>query len=569
MDESSEGVVDPTREYAERVVAGDIITGRLVRLACERHLRDLERQEEVDFPYRFDHDAAMFGIEAFELFVHWQGEWAGQVVVLELWQMFIVGSVFGWVKKADGYRRFRRVHQEIARKNGKTLMAAGIALILAFFDGEQGAQVYSAATKQAQAKLVWLDALRMVQARPALRRHIKHWKASDTLESEASNSRFTPLGADSDTQDGLNVHAAILDELHKHRNRGVLDVLKTATGSRRQPLIWIITTAGEGQENVWWQERKMAVDVLEGVFENDRIFVYIATLDEEDDWRDPACWIKANPNLGVSIFEEQLIEEVKVAEYSSTARAAFLRLHMNMPSAGVGAWLDLESWSKCSGRAEEEELHGREAWGGLDLSSKIDLTALALAVPDPDAPGYFDMIWRFWMPADSIRDRAQEDQVPYDVWAAEGWIETTPGNVIDYSWIEEEVCRLAKVFDLREVAFDPYSATQTSIRLEGEGITMVEFRQGMLSLAEPTKEFETLVLSKKIRHDENPVARWMASNAAVHMDAAGNIKPCKKTTRQRDASARIDGVVAAIMATGRASIIEEASPYRERGVLSV
>lgn len=560
---------DPVREYAERVVSGDIVAGELVRLACQRHIDDLARVAEVAFPYRFDLEAAEFGIQAFELFVHWKGRWAGQPVVLEPWQCFVVGSVFGWLRKQDGLRRFRKVYEEVARKNGKSLKAAGVGLILAFFDGEPAAEVYAAATKKDQAKIVWGDAAKIVQKRPAMKRHIKVWRSSSTLECSANDSVFRPLGADSDTQDGLNIHGGIVDELHKHRNSDMLDVLETGTGARSQPLIWIITTAGQGQESVWWHERKLAVDTLRGLFQNPELFVFIATLDEGDDWRDRSVWVKANPNLGVSVSLEDMERKARVAEYSAIHRAAFQRLHLNMPISGVSTWLDLERWDACGTRAPEAELEGRDAYGGLDLSSKKDLTAFGLVVPDPESPGDYDLVLRLWMPEESIRARADEDRVPYDVWAAEGWITPTPGNVIDYAFVEEEIRQVAEKFSLEELAFDPYAATQTSTRLGDEGLTMVSFRQGFLSMSEPTKEFEKLVLSRRLRHDRNPVLRWMAANCAVAMDAAGNVKPCKKTTKKRDATARIDGIVAAIMAVGRATLPREESPYKRRGVLSV
>ncbi len=570
MPEIEAEAVDPVRDYCERVLSGDIVAGELVRLACQRHLDDLERSEAPDYPYTFDAEAALQAIDLFRLFAHSKGEWAGQPIELQLWQQFIVGSIFGWKLKATGLRRFRDAHIEVARKNGKSTKCAGIALILAFFDGEPGAEVYCAATKRDQAKIVWEEAERMVSQRPALRRHIQTYRSSSTLTCEENHSKLAALGADRDTTDGLNPHGVVVDELHAHKTASMLEVLESGRGSRRQPLLVIITTAGARQESVWAQRRKLAVDVVRGVLDAPSVFVFIATLDDEDDWTDPRVWIKANPNLGVSVQAEELAAECAKAVHSPSMRNAFRRLRCNQPTETVESWLDLKRWDACAAVAVAEgELAGRECYGGLDLSSKKDITAFLLCFPPPTPEEGYKLLCRFWLPVERLDDAEREDQAPYRAWAEAGFLRTTEGNVIDYAFVEGEIMELARKYSIAEIAFDPWSATQTATRLTDDGATMVEFRQGYRSMSEPSKEWEKLVLEGRLHHGGNPVLRWMASHVSVDIDPAGNIKPSKARGAHRTRTQRIDGIVAGIMALGRATLHEEPSPYGYRGVRCV
>ena len=569
MGEPEAETPDPVRDYAERVLSGDIVAGELVRLACQRHIDDLARSEDPAWAYAFDVDAAATAVDLFRLFAHSKGEWAGQAVGLEPWQQFIVGSLWGWQHKATGLRRFRDAHIEVARKNGKSTTCAGLALILAFFDQEPGAEVYAAATKRDQAKIVWLEADAMVSQRPALRRHIKTFRSSATMVCESTRSKLSALGADRDTCDGLNLHGAVVDELHAHKTAAMLEVLESARGSRRQPLLVVITTAGSRQESVWSQRRQLAVDVLRGTLDAQSVFAYIATLDDDDDWTDPRVWVKANPNLGVSVKIEELQAECAKAMHSPPMQNAFRRLRCNQPTETVESWLDLKRWDACAAvPVVESELAGCECYGGLDLSSKKDLTALVLAFREPDGEG-FKLVCRFWLPEERLRDGAREDQAPYEAWAAAGFLRTTPGNVIDYAHIEGEIMHLASRYSIAELAFDPWSATQTASRLADDGCTMVEFRQGYRSMSEPAKEWEKLVLEGRLHHGGHPVLRWMASHVSVDIDPAGNIKPTKGRGGKQVQAKRIDGIVAGIMAVGRALVHDEASPYMTRGVRTI
>lgn len=525
--------------------------GRYERLAYERHERMLALAGGPDTKgvhpkgYWFDSDAAEWSVEFLENRCrHHKGEWAGQPLILEEHQRFSNRYVFGW-KKADGTRLVQTAYEEVPRKNGKTEKAGGIALLLTVADEEPGAEVYAAATKEDQAKIVWDVAKQMVRQDGVLRDMVTI--RQKTLSCEELGSFFRPLGADSDTLDGLNPHGIIVDELHAHKNRGLWDVLDTAKGSRRQPLTWAITTAGiYDPESIGWQIHEHAVKVLEGAIEDDSFFAIIFAADLEDDWESPETWAKANPNLGVSLKESYLATQCEKAKQQPAFLNTFLRLHLNRWTQQVTRWIPIEQWNKCGGEKKKIDvasLAKRACYGGLDLGSTTDICALTLAFPLPE---YIALLFRFWCPEDTIMKRSKEDRVPYDAWVRDGFMTATPGNATDYDFIEADILTLKSLYDIKELAFDPWNASQLTTHLTDKGLTMVEMRQGFASLSGPSKEFERRIMTETLRHGDHPVMRWMVSNVTVKEDPAGNIKPDKST-----AIGRIDGVVSTIMALGR------------------
>ena len=541
--------------YAEQAAARLISVGDQVRLAAGRHLSDLEHGHERGL--RFDAEAAAQAVSFFAQLPHVKGEWArgGGRLVLAPWQEFIVGSLFGWVR-ADGARRFRTAYIEVARKNGKSSLGAGLGLRLAFFDREPGAEVYCAATKRDQAKIVWGDARQMVVQTPGLRERVRAYVGN--LHSERTGSKFEPLGADADSMDGLNIHAAIVDELHAHPNRKIVDVIETATAARRQPLIVYLTTAGYDRHSVCWQTHQYAGNVLAGTLLDDTFFAYVAALDEGDEWTDEGCWSKANPNLGVSVKLDDLQRKRDRALQVPSEQQAFRRLHCNEWTESSSRWLSLADWD--ANAVAPEIAPGASCYGGLDLASTTDLAALVLDAP---RDGVHHWLARFWLPAEKLRQRVDRDRVPYDVWAREGLITLTGGNVIDYDRIRADIADLAGRYRIRELAYDPWNASQLITQLQSEGLNCVPLRQGYPSLTAPTKELETLVLSRRIRHGGHAVLRWMAGNVVVEQDAAGNIKPSKARSTEK-----IDGIVAAIMALARAAANGQGeSVYEHRGLL--
>lgn len=571
-------------QYAVDVAGGKIIAGKYVRLACERHLSDLDGGHERGL--WFDVAAASRAVGFFGFLKHSKGEWAGRPLTLRPWQAFIIGCLFGWMReygqcasceawavldplgrqitcgnpdcvalpsapaKTAWVRRFRTAYEEIARKNGKSTLAAGVGLLLAFFDDEPGAEVYAAATKRDQAKIVWGEAARMVKASVALNKRITLLTSNMHVLTRAQ--KFEPLGADNDSTDGLNIHGAIVDELHAHKTRSMVDVLETATGARRQPLINYITTAGYDRHSVCWEKHDYGVKVLEGVFEDDSYFAFIAALDIDDDWTDPANLAKANPNLGVSVKLDDLMMKCDRAKQVPGQQNAFRRLHGNVWTEQAERWLDIAVYDENTDEPDPDELKGRPGYAGLDLSSTTDLTALEIYFPDEAGEGGAWLSFYF-VPAENIRRRAERDGVPYDVWRDQGFIVPTEGNVVDYDFLREKLNSLVDDgYEIQEVAYDPWNATQLVTNLMSDGFTCVPIRQGFASLAAPTKEFEKLLLARRFRMGKNPVTRWAASNVAVEQDAAGNLKPSKKKSTER-----IDPMVAKIMALDRATRHED------------
>jgi phage terminase large subunit-like protein len=557
----------PVLEYAEKVLNGEIIAGELVQLACQRHMDDLEKADDDGFPFYFDEDEAGHAIGFYNFLKHSKGEWAGKKFHLELWQKFIVGSIFGWKRKADHQRRFRTAYNEIPRKNGKSTLSSGVGLYLLVADAEPGAEIYSAATKRDQAKITFDEAANMVKASPDLFKRIRVYK--NNLHVITTSSKFLPLGADADSLDGLNVHGAIVDEFHAHKNQELWDVLETATGARRQSLMFAITTAGFNQSGPCYALREYAVKVLKGTNakKDETFFAFIATIDEGDDWKDPKVWVKANPNYGVSVKHDDLQRLAEKAIEMPTAQNNFLTKRLNVWTKSVTAWMPLHKWDASGGLIVPENLKNRRLFGGLDLSSKTDITAFVLlSEPEDPETGVYDILPFFWVPEENMREREDRDNVPYSAWVRQGLVFTTPGNVIDYAYIRQKINQLRDdKYIFQEIAFDPWNSLQLSLELDGDGFDMVEVRQGFKSMSEPTKQLETLVLQKRLNHGDNPVLRWMIENVAVRTDPNLNIMPDKKNS-----TGRIDGIVALIMGLSRMIIHEDTtSVYESRGVISL
>lgn len=424
-------------------------------------------------------------------------------------------------------------------------------------DFEPGADVYSAATKRDQAKIVFDEARKMVMRSPVLQRKVSIFRASLAVNSTMSS--FTPLSADDKTLDGLNPHMIVVDELHKHKTRAVLDVLDTALGSRRQPLLWIITTAGDDNpETVYAQERAYAEAVLEGNFADDSWFIYIATLDKGDDWQDPKVWIKANPNLGVSVRMDDLKRQALAAKHNPAKQKEFQRLRLNLRTSSTTQAITAEMWDpNTGGPFDPAEMHGRSCFAGLDISSKIDLSAFVKLFPPLDHETRWRIVPRFWMPADTVEQKADRDRVQYQRWIDNGLIEVTPGNVVDQNEVQAAVIEDARLHNIVSCAFDPWNATQLSVSLADAGVEMVEFIQGIRSYTAPMKELIAWLLAGQLDHGDNPVLRWMALNLRVRTDANDNWAPTKKLS-----IGRIDGIAALTMALGRA-MLDEPSAYAD------
>ncbi len=546
--------------YARAVVDGKVLAGKLVKLACQRHLGDLASAKGRGLVW--DGAAASHAIAFFGHLRHSTGEWAHQPFELQPWQAFVIGSLFGW-KRVDGLRRFRTAYVEVARKNGKSVLLAGTALYALIADGEPGAHVYAAATTRDQARIVFGEAERMVDASPALRSRIT--RTVNNLAVLPTSSWFRPLSADASKMDGLNVHFAAVDEVHEHSSPEIIQKLNTATGSRRQPLVFEITTAGYDRQSVCWQHHEFSVKTLEGTVPPeaaDSWFAFIATIDPGDDWTNPSVWIKANPSLGVTVKVEDLKRQVEEAREMPAQQNAIRRLRLNEWTEQVTRWIDMGVWADGAAPFDEDDLLGRPCYAGLDLARVNDLSSLALVFP-PERPGdTVKVIWRHWCSEEDILRRARRDRAPYTVWRDQGWLNATEGNTTDFRFIEAEIVALATRFNILEVAYDRTFAGELVRNLQDEGLTMVEFGQGFISMGPASAELMRLLIGRELQHGGNPVATWCASNVTVRRDPAGNEKPDKERSTER-----IDAVVAAIMAVGRLQVGVGGSVYEQRGLL--
>lgn len=516
----------------------------------------------------FDYETAQLACDFFpECLVHVKGEWAGRPIVLEDWQQGVIANIFGW-KRPDGTRRYRSAMLYVPRKNAKTTIAAGIALFLLFLDGEPGAEIYGAAANEEQAAICHTIAKGMVIGCPALAKRGKIFRRSITHESAGSSYQIVTSKAA--TKHGFNPHGAIIDELHAQKDRDLVEALTTGAGSRRQPFTLYTTTADFAKPSVCNEMHKYACDVRDGVIADPSFLPVVYEASREDDWTAEATWRKANPNLGVSVKLDFIREQCKKAQDRPAEENTFKRLHLNIITEQADRWLQLAKWDACAGELNADQLAealaGEECFTGLDLSSTTDLTAFAMMFPPAGSREHWAVLLKTWAPRDNARQREQKDRVPYLLWAKQGFLKLTDGDVIDYDVVRDDIIALSNVYKFKQIAFDRWGAENIAKQLGNEGFDVVAFGQGMASMAAPTKEFERIVIGRELVHGGNPLLRWSASNIAVESDAAGNKKPTKKKSTER-----IDPIVATIMALGLSNLAEVAkdSVYdrEERGLL--
>lgn len=491
--------------------------------------------------------------------IHMKGEFAKKPFILEPWQKQITRHVFGWVRKSDGMRVIRKVYIEIPRKNGKSTFAAGLGLLLLFGDKEHSAEIYGAAGDREQAGIIFDIAAWMVKQNDELDDLCEVFKNAIVFYRTASS--YKAISSESKTKHGYNSHATIFDELHVQPNRDLYDVLTSAAGSRRQPLHIFLTTAGYDKKSICYEVHEYAMKVRRGIIKDETFLPIIYAANDKSDWTSPKVWRKANPNIGVSVTEEYIAQECKEAQEVPGRENTFKRLHLNMWTEQASRWFAIARWDEgASPKFVEKELHGKRCMAGLDLASTIDIAALVLFFYDTQ-----QVICRFYVPAENVADRVRKDQVPYDIWIKQGYINTTPGNVIDYDYIRKDITEQAKIFNIVEIGIDPWNSQQLQTQLDGDGFTVVPFRQGFASMTGPSKELERIVTGRTIKHNGNPVLRWMASNVAIKFDPAANLKPDKEASNEK-----IDGIVALIMAIGRAMESPDADfAYENRGIRTV
>ncbi len=604
-------------KYAKDIILGNIVAGKLLKYAAKRFIQDLKFGTSRGIT--FDKIAAQHVVDFFGTLRHSKGEWGkhgGMPFVLEPWQVFIIANLFGF-KRADGTRRFREAHIEVARKNGKTTFMSGIALYMLVADDEPGAEVYSIATTRDQSKIVFDEAVRMRNKSPMLATRVASFRNNLCVISTAS--KFEPQSAEYGTADGKNVHCLIADELHQHPTRLLYDAYYEATGARTQPLVIAITTAGYDTMGICFAQRKIAENILVGNVEaaaGDTMFAYIACIDEPDkdgkggdDWKDEKCWAKANPNLGVSVKLDGLREAAAKADIDPTALNSFLCKRLNVWTSQEIRWMAPDKWALCNAAGAMSDpkqlrldalkkLAGRVCIAGLDLSSKIDLTAFALVFPpvaakteriarpqtrqeiqfrvpvqfdekivEPADPLWSVLVW-FWVPEGCIDERTKKDRVPYDVWKKQGYLNTCPGKVIDHEFLYKQILEIRKQFQFTDVAFDAWNAQWIAKKLLDDGFKAESVRMVYSVMSEPMKELMGMVLEKKLEHYGDPVLSWNAGNVSATTDANGSIRPDKEKSKEK-----IDGVVAVIMALSRIcadpTLAQTSSVYSERGIIFI
>jgi phage terminase large subunit-like protein len=514
---------------------------------------------------RYNPKLADHAVNFIEALKHTKGEWHGKPFELLPWQRKIITDIFGTVKE-NGYRQYNMAYIEIPKKQGKSELAAAVALYLLCGDGEWGAEVYGCAADRSQASIVFDVACQMVQQCQTLRKVVKIIPSQKRIVYPALNSFYQVLSAESYTKHGINVHGVIFDELHAQPNRDLFDVMTHGSGdARKQPLYFLITTAGTDRHSICYEQHRKAEDILRGKRKDPTFYPVIYGAADDDDWSSEEVWKKANPSLGVTVDISKLRSAYLSAKENPAEENLFRQLRLNQWVKQSVRWMPMEKWEACSFPVDEGELAGRVCYGGLDLASTTDITALVLVFPPRTADEKLMVLPYFWLPEETLELRVRRDKVPYDVWQKKGRIMVTEGNVMHYEELETFIGLLKNKFDIKEIAYDRWNAAQIVQRLGDMGLTMVPFGQGFASMSSPTKELMKLVLEKRIAHGGNEPLAWMADNVTVRTDPAGNIKPDKEKSTEK-----IDGIVALIMALDRALRNQSVeSIYNERGIIII
>lgn len=495
----------------------------------------------------YDKDAADFAVMFIESLCHTKGTWAGKKFELIDWQEQIIRDLFGTLKP-NGYRQFNTAYVEIPKKQGKSELAAAVALLLCCGDGEERAEVYGCAADRQQATIVFDVVADMVRMCPALNKRVKILASQKRIIYTPTNSFYQVLSAEAYSKHGFNIHGVVFDELHTQPNRKLFDVMTKGSGdARMQPLYFLITTAGTDTNSICYETHQKAKDILEGRKIDTTFYPVIYGADESDDWTDPRVWRKANPSLDITVGIDKVEAACNSAKQNPSEENSFRQLRLNQWVKQAVRWMPMEKWDACAFPVDEDELEGRVCYGGLDLSSTTDITAFVLVFPPLDEDDKYVVLPYFWVPEDTLDLRVRRDHVPYDLWERKGYLQTTEGNVVHYGYIEKFIEKLGERFNIREIAFDRWGAVQMVQNLEGMGFTVVPFGQGFKDMSPPTKELMKLVLEKRIAHGGHPVLRWNMDNIFIRTDPAGNIKADKEKSTEK-----IDGAVATIMALDRA-----------------
>ena len=530
-----------------------------------RKLTDYKPTKFMAENAHYDKAAADYAVGFIECLCHTKGTWAGKPFELIDWQEHIIRDLFG-ILKPNGYRQFNTAYVELPKKQGKSELAAAVALLLCCGDGEERAEVYGCAADRQQASIVFEVAADMVRMCPALGKRVKILASQKRMVYLPTNSFYQVLSAEAYSKHGFNIHGVVFDELHTQPNRKLFDGMTKGSGdARMQPLYFLIKTAGTDTQSICYETHQKAKDILEGRKIDQTFYPVIYGAKEDEDWTDPEVWKRSNPSLGITVGIDKVQAACDSARQNPAEENSFRQLRLNQWVKQSVRWMPMDKWDACAAPVNAEALEGRVCYGGLDLSSTTDVTAFVLVFHPKEDDEPFAVLPYFWIPEENLELRVRRDHVPYDVWQKQGFLMTTEGNVVHYGFIEKFIEELGEKYNIREIAFDRWGAVQMVQNLEGMGFTVVPFGQGFKDMSPPTKELMKLTLEKKIAHDGHPVLRWMADNIFIRTDPAGNIKADKEKSTER-----IDGVIALIMALDRAIRCgndASASIYDERGIL--
>jgi len=543
--------VDKAMAWARSVLKGRVPACRFIHLAIQRHFDDVAESRGKGFPYKFDAAQAEKKLRLVQLMPHTKGEWAfkRQLITLEPWQLFGMACTFGWLRKKDGYRRFRESYWEVPRKNGKSVIAAGVGISMFVADNEFGAEVYSGATTEKQAWEVFRPARLMVKRSPMLIEAAGIEVNASNMNVPAQGSRFEPLIGN--PGDGASPSCAIIDEFHEHDSSAQYDTMLTGMGARRQPLMFIITTAGANIEGPCYDKRRQSIEMLEGSVPDPELFAWIWTLDEGDDWTDPKNLAKANPCMGVSVYQEYLESQLARAIRSARFTNTFKTKHLNLWVSAKAGFFNVENWKACEDTTLTlEQFEGQECVLAFDLARKLDMNSMSRLfwrVID-GRTHYYSIAPGFWVPEDTaFNDDNKRMAERFQAWINTGHLQVTPGAEIDYREILEDAKEANEVSPVSESPIDPHGATNLSHQLDDEGLTPVTTVQNYTNMSDPMKELEAAIQSGRFHHDGNPIMTWCIANV-IGKNLPGNddiVRPIKQGNDNK-----IDGAVALIMGVG-------------------
>lgn len=531
-------------EYAEQIVNGEIVAGQWIKLAAQRQLKDLSRKR---FKYYFEPEESERVLSVLQLFPHVKGTLSGQPIKLEPWQCFVVGTVYGWLDKKTFFRRFHEVYLCVARKNGKSLIGAGLGLYHLALDNEPGPEVFAGNITEVEADKVWKPAQQMAKKSVDFRKECGVDVLANSIVTPGDNGKFAKLIGN--PPDGDNPSTALIDEYHQHKSDHMYETMKTGMGSRPNWIIWLMTTAGNTIGGACHTYQNEMQQILSGAVVDEEKAAFIYAADDKDDWTDPATLRKANPNIGVSVTEEFLINRQREAGDSPRQQNGFRSKHLNQWVASRSVYLNMVDWRKCqNSKLNESDFEGRKCLMALDLASKSDLAAYVKIFPEiRDGRLHYTAFGKYYLPEETVHDDATRNK-KYPGWDNAGLLTVTPGAETDFRYIQEDVEQDLRKYQVLECVYDPYRAVMLAHDLADVGVTMVEYSNTVKLMSEPMKELESAVKSKRWHHDGNPILTWMAGNMTAREDAKGNVFPRKEGERYMN---KIDGMTASIMAIGR------------------